>query len=112
MGFRTHLETAEGTTGTPLRKSTARAIMATLREFTLWQSQQNGFRSRIRTSDAEYFNLSRRDEAEARAAPARPAPSVKQAKRAFTMMPATTPRKMRDKAVLPCSASRASAWAH
>ncbi|WP_417729548.1 tyrosine-type recombinase/integrase [Roseovarius sp.] len=99
MGFRTHLEKAKGTTGKPLSKSTTRAIMATLREFTLWLSQQDGFRSRIRASDAEYFNLSRRDEAEARAAPARPAPSIKQAKRAFEMMPATSPREMRDKAV-------------
>ena len=80
-------------------KSTARAILATLREFTLWLSQQDGFRSRIRASDADYFSLSRRDEAEARAAPARPAPSIKQAKRAFEMMPATTPREIRDKAV-------------
>ncbi|MBB95951.1 MAG: hypothetical protein CML68_15335 [Rhodobacteraceae bacterium] len=99
MEFRAHLEKAKGSTGKPLSKSTARAIMATLREFTLWLSQQDGFRSRIRTSDADYFNLSRRDEAEARAAPPRPAPSVKQAKRAFEMMPATTPREMRDKAV-------------
>ncbi len=99
MGFRSHLEKVKGSTGKPLSKSTARAIMATLREFTLWLSQQDGFRSRIRTSDAEYFNLSRRDEAEARAAPARPAPSVKQAKRAFEIMPDATPREMRDKAV-------------
>lgn len=99
MGFRTHLEKVKGATGKPLSKSTARAIMATLREFTLWLSQQDGFRSRIRAADAEYFNLSRRDEAEARAAPVRPAPSVTQAKRAFEMMPAATPREMRDKAV-------------
>lgn len=99
MGFRTHLETAKGTTGKPLGKSTARAILATLREFTLWLSQQDGFVSRIRASDADYFNLSRRDEAEARAAPLRPAPSVKQAQRALELMPATSPREMRDKAV-------------
>ncbi|WP_052254267.1 tyrosine-type recombinase/integrase [Leisingera sp. ANG-S5] len=99
MGFRSHLEQAKGATGKSLSKSTARAIMATLREFTLWLSQQDGFRSRIRASDAEYFNLSRRDEAEARAAPARPAPSIKQAMRAFEMMPASTPREMRDKAI-------------
>ncbi len=73
--------------------------MTTLREFTLWLSQQDGFRSRIRASDAEYFNLSRRDEAEAHAAPARPAPIIKQAKRALELMPATTPREMRDKAL-------------
>ncbi len=64
--------------------------MATMREFTIWLSQQDGFRSRIRTPDADYFNLSRRDEAEARAAPARPAPSFKQARRAFDLMPASS----------------------
>jgi len=99
MGFRAHLEQARGATGKHLGKSTMRAIMATLREFFLWLSQQVGFRSRIRESDADYFKLSRRDEAEARAAPERPAPSINQAKRALAMMPATTPREMRDKAV-------------
>lgn len=99
MGFRTHLEQAKGANGKPLSKSTMRAILATLREFVLWLSQQDGFRSRIRTSDADYFNLSRRDEAEARASTTRPAPSVKQAKHALEMMPTGTPHQMRDKAV-------------
>lgn len=99
MGFRTHLETAKGANGNPLSKSTLRAIMATLREFTLWLSQQDGFRSKVRAADAEYFNLSRRDEAEARAAPARSAPSLKQALRELALMPSTTPRDMRDKAL-------------
>lgn len=100
MGFRTHLEQIKSTTtGKPLGKSTTRAIMAVLREFVIWLSQQDGFRSRIRPADAEYFNLSRRDEAEARAAPERPAPSITQAKRALSLMPASTPRELRDKAV-------------
>ncbi len=99
MGFRTHLEVAKSGTGKPLGKSTKRAIMATMREFTLWLSQQEGFRARIKPSRAEYFNLSRRDEAEARAAPPRPAPSVNQAKRAQDMMPDRTPRELRDKTV-------------
>ena len=99
MEFRAHLETAKGATGKPLGKSTMKAILTTLREFILWLSQQEGFRSRIKTSDADYFNLSRRDEAEARAAPARPAPSVKQAKQALRLMPDTTTREKRDKAV-------------
>lgn len=99
MGFRTHLEKAKGATGKPLGKSTARAILATMREFTLWLSQQDGFRSRIRASDADYFNLSRRDEAEARAAPSRPAPSIKQANRALALMPDAAPREMRDRAI-------------
>ena len=43
MSFRTHLEQARGATGKPLSKSTVRAILATLREFVLWLSQQEGF---------------------------------------------------------------------
>ncbi|MDU9007217.1 tyrosine-type recombinase/integrase [Sedimentitalea todarodis] len=99
MKFVDHLASAKGAKGSPLGKSTSRAILATLREFTLWLSQQDGFRSRMRASDSDYFNLSRRDEAEARAAPARPAPSVKQAKRALDTMLASNPREMRDKAI-------------
>lgn len=99
MGFRAHLERVTGATGKPLGKSTARAILATMREFVLWLSQQDGFRSRIKAADADYFKLSRRDEAEARAAPARPAPSVNQARRALAKMPSQTPRDLRDRAV-------------
>lgn len=99
MGFRSYLEQAKGTTGKPLSKSTPRAIMATMLEFTIWLSQQEGLRSRIRTSDADYFNMSRRDKVEARASSRRPAPSFKQAKRALDLLPATNPREMRDEAV-------------
>ncbi|MGH1575730.1 tyrosine-type recombinase/integrase [Planktotalea sp.] len=99
MGFREHLEQVKGASNRPLAKSTMRAIMATLREFILWLSQQEGFRSKIRPAHAEYFNLSRRDEAEARAAPPRPAPSVKQAKRTLSLMPAKTPIDFRNKAI-------------
>ena len=99
MGFRKHLEQIKSAAGKPLGKSTMRAILATLREFILWLSQQDGFRSRIKPADADYFSLSRRDEAEARAAPPRPAPSVTQARRALSMMPTETSRELRDKAV-------------
>lgn len=99
IGFRSHLEQSKGATGKPLSKSSMRTKMATLREFVLWLSQQDGFRSRIKASDADYFRLSRRDEAEARAAPARPAPSIGQAKRALSLMSSDTPHRLRDKAV-------------
>ncbi len=99
MGFRAHLERAKAANGKPLGKSTRRAIMATLREFVIWLSQQDGFKRRVKVADAEYFRLSLRDEAEARAAPQRPAPSIKQAQRALAMMPAENPRDLRDKAI-------------
>ena len=41
MGFRAHLEQAKSASGEPLGKSTTRAIMATMREFGLWLSQQD-----------------------------------------------------------------------
>lgn len=99
MGFRTYLEQSKTKTGKPMAKSTTRSVLATLREFVLWLSQQDGFRSRIKAADADYFNLSRRDEAEARAAPPRPAPSMNQAKRALALMPSATPQQKRDKAI-------------
>jgi len=99
MGFRTHLEDSKSKTGKPLAKSSMRAILATLREFILWLSQQDGYRSKIKAADADYFSLSRRDEAEARAAPRRPAPSINQAQHALGLMPSTTPHQKRDKAV-------------
>lgn len=99
VGFRAHLDQAKGKTGKPLAKSTTRAIMATMRAFTLWLSQQDGFRRRIKAVDANYFRLSLRDEAEARASQERAAPSVRQAKHALNAMPEETPRQIRDKAI-------------
>jgi len=99
MGFRTHLENSKTKAGKPLGKSTMRAILATMREFVLWLSQQDGFRSRIKAADSDYFNLSRRDEAEARAAPPRPAPSIHQAKHVLALMANKTPIQKRDKAI-------------
>ncbi|MCY4180146.1 MAG: hypothetical protein OXC60_14390 [Litoreibacter sp.] len=99
VGFRAYLDHAKGQTGKLLAKSTTRATMASLREFFLWLSQQEGFRRRIKAAYANYFRLSLRDEAEARAAPERPAPSIRQAKRSLEMMPRNTPREMRDKAI-------------
>ena len=93
------MDHAQGKTGKPLAKSTTRAIMATMREFFLWLSQQEGFRRRIKAADVNYFRVSLRDEAEARAAPERPAPSIRQAKRALAKMPSGSPRQMRDKAI-------------
>ncbi|MDA8584816.1 hypothetical protein N9L47_00950 [Rhodobacteraceae bacterium] len=100
-GVSPHLEQSKTIAGMPLGNSTMRSVLSTLREFILGLSQQDGFRSRIRASDAEYFTLSRRDETEARATPPRPVPSVNQAKRALGLMPSATPQQKRDKASLP-----------
>ncbi len=99
MGFRDYLEAAKTSKGKPLGKSTMLGILAVLRTFILWLSQQKGFSRRIKPADSEYFNLSRRDEAQARSALPRPAPSVNQAKHTLSLMPSDTPRQLRDKAL-------------
>lgn len=76
-----------------------RSVLAALREFILRLSQRDRFRSQIKAADADYFNLSRRAEAEARAAPPRPAPSINQAKRVLALMPNAIPRQKRDRAI-------------
>src|SRR5436190_7518562 len=52
-------------TGKPLSLSTARATIGALNAFFLWLADQEGYRSKIRYTDAAYFGLS---ENEARAA--------------------------------------------
>ena len=101
IGFCKSLETATNPkTDKPLGKSTIRIALGALRSFFLWLSQQEGYRTRIRPADADYFNVSRRDEAEARAAPPRPAPTPEQARHVLSRMPDATDIQRRDRAIL------------
>lgn len=58
-----------------------------------------GFRRRIRAADASYFRLSLSDEVEARAAPGRSAPGIRQGTCALDRMPSATPGQQPDKAI-------------
>ena len=49
------------TTGRKLSKSTIYAMLAHLKRFFHWLAGQPGYKSRIRYSDADYFNLSDKD---------------------------------------------------
>lgn len=99
--FRKHLDNARSEmTGRPLGASTRRAILAPLRMFFAWLATRPGYRKRIGPSDAEYFNLSRRDAAVASASDPRPAPSPQQVRHALSAMPHGTDIERRDKAVM------------
>lgn len=100
IGFCAFLENeCNPKTKIPLGKSTISGTLSALRTFFLWLSQQEGYRTRIRPADAEYFNVSRRDEAEARAAPSRPAPSPEQVRHVLSRMPDATSIQKRDRAI-------------
>lgn len=74
-------------TGKHLSKATISATLRTVKAFISWLAWQPGYKSRIRPTDAEYFNLSAKDEAVAHAHREIPFPSMEQALHAFRQMP-------------------------
>jgi integrase len=71
-----------------------------LRAFFAWLSQQHGFKSKFTYLDAEYFALSLKDTAIARAAQGRPVPSIEQIRHVALSMPSGTDVEKRDRALL------------
>lgn len=92
------LEEPNEHTGMPLTLSAARARLRALRDFILWLSQEPGYR-KIDARDADYFNLSQRDERVARATQERPIPSLDEVTRALSGMPASAITEKRDRAL-------------
>ncbi len=100
IAFKEYLEKQRHSkTGRPLSMATLEGIIRPLRAFFTWLADQEGYRKRIRYSDAEYFNLSRKDQRLARSGDARPAPSPEQVRHLLSVMPATTEIEMRNRAI-------------
>jgi integrase len=91
-------------TGERLGKSTMLATLRNLREFFFWLAHQPGFKSHIGYSDADYFNLSDKDVAVARARRDKPVPTLEQVQHVLRNMPLTTPLERRDAALLALAA--------
>lgn len=87
-----------------LSKSTMLATLRNLREFFFWLAHQPGFKSHIGYSDADYFNLSDKDVAVARARRDKPVPTLEQVQHVLRNMPLTTPLERRDAALLALAA--------
>lgn len=71
-----------------------------LKAFALWLAGKTGYRSRIKYSDADYFNLSANDERIAKAVRKRPAPTIDEVLKALAAMPTNGLLQRRDRAVL------------
>jgi integrase len=100
MAFKRKLADALNTrTGEPLSKSTVLATVRDLRAFFLWLAREPGFRSHIEYGGADYFSLSDKDVAVARARRERDVPSLEQCQRALAAMPADTICDRRDRAL-------------
>jgi integrase len=86
-------------TGKPLSKGTVTVTLKALRKFFLWLADQPGFRSKLRYTDADYFNASNRDRQIARDAEQRPSPSLDQAHYVLERMPSKTDIEKRNRAI-------------
>lgn len=91
-------ETSERT-GEPLSKSTIHSTLRHLKDFFEWLSMQPGYRC-VNYSDAEYFNLSRKDTSIARAKREKAVPTVEQIHAVLGQMPSSTDIEKRDRALV------------
>lgn len=88
------------TTGEKLSKATQYATLAHLKRFFQWLAQQPGYRSKLRYSEADYFNFSDKDTRVATARRQRPAPTLEQVKHVIATIPAGSEIEQRNRALL------------
>lgn len=94
------LECPTGTSGKPLSRATANSILNHCKRFIQWLAMQPGYKSKIKYTDAEYFNLSDKDARIARAQISRPFPTIEEARRVILNMPSGTILQRRDRALV------------
>lgn len=101
IGFKRHLATRlVPATGRPLSKATQFQILKALHDFFHWLAGQPGFRSRLSYSDADYFNLPRKDETIARTQRHVGGPTVEQVRHVLSVMPAGSAVEKRNRALI------------
>ena len=88
------------TTEKRLSKATIHATLAHLSRFFRWLSGQPGYKSRLKYTDADYFNLSQKDVSIATARRETPYPTVEQVKQIISAMPAGSDVELRNRAVV------------
>lgn len=87
-------------TGKPLSLATMNGTVRHLKAFIEWLSQETGYKSRIKYSDAQYFNLSEKDARTAKAKRQSSVASIEQIKHVLAMMPNGTAIEKRNKALI------------
>ena len=88
IAFKRHLAEQTGQrSGEKLSKATLNATLKQLKAFFLWLAGQPGYKARLQYSDADYFNLSKKDARIATAQRERKAPTLEQMKHVIETMP-------------------------
>ncbi|MFK7902815.1 MAG: tyrosine-type recombinase/integrase [Nitratireductor sp.] len=101
VGFQRFLEKEKHyKTGKPLSKSTLSSILSAMKNFITWLAGQQGFKSRIKYSDADYFNLNAKDTAIAHAKRPKKHPSIEQILHVLKSMPFDNDIALRNRALI------------
>ncbi len=95
-------------TGERISKATMHSTLRDLKAFFFWLAHQPGYKSHIAYADADYFNLSDKDVAIARARREKPVPTLAQVHHVLATMPAATVLERRDRALIAFAALTAA----
>lgn len=86
--------------GTPLSKATIDSTLRALREFFVWLAGQPGYKSKLQYADADYFNLSEKEVAMARAKRVKAVPTLDQVHHVLATMPDARSIERRNRALV------------
>jgi integrase len=101
VAFKRHLSDQVGSkTGDKLSKATLHSTLNALRNFFIWVAGQPGFRSRLNYSDGDYFHLSAKETAIAKAHRDALVPTIDQIMHVLRIMPDDSDIKRRDRAII------------
>ncbi len=87
-------------TGKMLSKATLNSTLAQVKNFFHWLAGQPGYKSRLRYSDADYFNLSEKDVRVATAKREQTGPTLEQVKHVISMMSPDSAIERRNRALI------------
>ncbi len=101
VAFKKHLADQKGQrSGEKLSKATLLATLTQLKRFFQWLALQSGYKSRVRYTDAEYFNLSDKDTRIATAKRHQNFPTLEQIKHVISRMPIGNEIERRNRALV------------
>lgn len=101
IAFKRHLaEEKAQRSGEVLSKATLHSTLTQLKRFFQYLALQPGYKSRLRYSDAEYFNLSDNDARIAKARREQKVPTIEQVKHTINSMPSKSQVEKRNRALL------------
>jgi integrase len=101
VGFKEELARSRNSrTGEPMSKSTLVMTIAALKEFFHWLSQRPGYKSRIRSTDVEFLNLSANETRAAKAPRFKTYPTIEEVRAVIAAMPIHSDVDKRNRALI------------